>query len=66
MCAAAICEVRINKIYFGAYDKKKGAFENGFLNFKKSSYFKPDIYGGMLEDKCSYLISNFFKKIRKK
>ena len=65
MCATAICEVRIDKIYFGAFDKKKGAFENDFLNLKDSSYFKPEIYGGIMEEKCSNLITNFFKKIRK-
>ena len=28
MCAAALSEVRIDKIYFGAYDEKKGSLES--------------------------------------
>ena len=33
MCAAAISEARIKKIYFGAYDEKKGAIDNGIKIF---------------------------------
>ena len=28
MCAAAISEARIKKVFFGAYDNKKGAYHN--------------------------------------
>ena len=41
MCAAAISEARIKKIYFGAYDEKKGAIENGIRIFSNKNYFKP-------------------------
>ena len=30
MCAAAISEAHISKVYFGAYDDKKGGLENLF------------------------------------
>ena len=66
MCGAAILETRIKKLYFGAYDMKKGAFEKNFLLFKNKSYFKTEIYGGIKENDCSKLIKNFFKDIRKK
>ena len=33
MCASAISEARISRLYFGAYDKKKGAIINGVRLF---------------------------------
>tara|TARA_B100001013_G_C24370101_1_gene347834 strand:+ start:111 stop:578 length:468 start_codon:yes stop_codon:yes gene_type:complete len=66
MCAAAISEARISRIYFGAYDKKKGAIENGICLLNKKSYFKPEIYGGILKNDCSKLLKDFFKNVREK
>ena len=65
MCAAAISESRIQKIYFGAYDKKKGSIENNVIIFDNRNYYKPEIYGGIMEKECSKLLTNFFQKIRK-
>ena len=65
MCAAAISEVRIKKIYFGAYDEKKGAIENGIRIFSNENYNKPEIYGGIKEKECSALLKNFFYSKRK-
>ena len=65
MCAAAISEARINKIYFGAYDEKKGAIENGIRIFRNNNYFVPEIYGGIKEEECSQLLKHFFSSKRK-
>jgi len=65
MCAAAISEARISKVYFGAYDMNRGSIENGVRLYHHKNYFKPEVYGGILEKECSDLIKNFFKKIRK-
>ena len=65
MCAAAISEARIKKVFFGAYDNKKGAYHNNNITSIKS-YFKPEVYGGIMEIECSKIITNFFKKIRLK
>ena len=64
MCAAAISEARIKKIYFGCYDETKGAIENGIRIFSNNSYFKPEIYGGIKEKECSLLLKNFFEQKR--
>ena len=64
MCAAAISEARIKKIYFGSYDEKKGAIENGIRIFSNNSYFKPEIYGGIKEKECSLILKNFFSSKR--
>ena len=66
MCAAAISEMRISRIYFGAYDQKKGSLESIMKIYNTNHYFVPEIYGGINEKKCSDLLVNFFKKKRTK
>lgn len=66
MCAAAISEMRIRRIYFGAYDQKKGSLESIMRIYNKKNYFIPEVYGGICELECSNLIKNFFKNKRKK
>ena len=64
MCAAAISEARIKKIYFGAYDEKKGAIENGIRIFSNKTYFQPEVYGGIREKECSLILKSFFSSKR--
>ncbi len=64
MCASAISEVHIDKLYFGAYDNKNGGIENFKFQFKREHAFKTEIYGGIMENDCKALIENFFKKLR--
>ena len=66
MCASAISDARINKLYFGAYDEKKGAIESAMNFFNNKNYFVPEIYGGMQEIECSLLLKSFFNLLRKK
>lgn len=65
MCAAAISEMRIERIYFGAYDQKKGSLESIMKIYNKKHYFVPEVYGGINEKECSNLLINFFQKKRK-
>ena len=65
MCASAISEARIGKLYFGAYDEKKGAIESVMNIYNNKNYFVPEIYGGVKEIECSLLLRNFFNLIRK-
>ena len=64
MCASAISEVHIDTLYFGAYDEKNGGIEKIRLTFERKNIFTPNIYGGIMEDKCSKLLKNFFKELR--
>ena len=64
MCASAISEVHIDKLYFGAYDNKNGGIENFKFQLKREHAFKTEIYGGIMENDCKVLIDNFFKKLR--
>ena len=65
MCAAAISEVHIGKVYFAAYDEKYGGLEKLYSFYKKNKNFLPEIYGGIYETESSLLLKNFFKKERK-
>lgn len=66
MCAAAISAARIEKLYFGAYDAKSGGVEHGARVFShKTCHHKPEIYGGIEEEKCKLLMQQFFQDIRK-
>ena len=66
MCAQVISFSKIRGLYFGAYDIKFGAVENGvrLFNFGISNYI-PEIYGGINQKDSSFLMKSFFKKIRK-
>jgi len=59
MCAWAIREARIKRLYFGAYDKNYGA-AGSFMNLLNSI----EVYGGILEDNCTKLLVDFFKNKR--
>lgn len=64
MCAGAIINSRIRRVYFGAYDNKAGSF-GSVANFNMLPYnHKPEIYGGIMEDECSQMLTDFFKTLR--
>lgn len=66
MCAGAIINSRIKTVYFGAYDNKAGSF-GSVANFNMLPYnHKPEIIGGIMENECSTLLTDFFKKLREK
>ena len=66
MCAAAIAEARIARLYYGAPDPKGGAVDNGIALFSQPScHHAPDIYGGLCESECSKLLKDFFSARRK-
>ena len=60
MCASAISKAHIGTLYFGAYDEKNGGIEKIRIAFQRNNIFVPSIYGGIMEEKCSNLIKNFF------
>ena len=65
MCAGAIVNSRIERVVFGAYDNKAGAFGT-MINLTDYPLFKPEIEGGVLKDECASLLSDFFKNKRSK
>lgn len=63
MCAQAISFAKIKRLYFGAYNPKGGGVENGTRIFQFCNHI-PEVYGGILETKCSLLLKDFFEKLR--
>lgn len=65
MCAGAILNARLNKIYFGTYDKKSGAIcSNIRLLDDEWCNHKTQYEGGILEEGCQKIMKDFFKKMR--
>ncbi len=65
MCAGAIINSRIDRVVFGAYDRRAGAF--GTL-FDLNSYplnHRTELSAGVLEQECASMLSEYFKKKRK-
>ena len=67
MCAGAIIQSRIKTVYFGASDPKGGAVISVARLFDSDGFcHKVEYHGGIEEERCSSLLSNFFKKLRKR
>ena len=64
MCAAAISQSHISKVYFSAYDEKYGGLEKLLSFYEKNKNFLPEIYGGIHEAQSALLLKQFFKKER--
>lgn len=61
MCAGAIVLARLHRVVFGAWDDKAGmAGSVGDLLRHPRLNHSPDVLGGLLEDECSVLLSDFF------
>ena len=65
MCAGAIVLARIPQLVFGATDAKAGACGT-FYNIvqDKRLNHQVDLISGILENKCSLILSDFFQKLR--
>ena len=63
MCAWAIINARIKKLYFGSSDTKYGAF-GGAINLKTLANSKIEVIAGLKEEKCDNLLKDYFRKLR--
>lgn len=66
MCAGAIIQSRIKKVYIGAMDEKTGAC-GSVLNLLQDYTFNHivEVETGIEKDKCEQILKDFFKKLRK-
>jgi len=67
MCAGALVNARINMVIFGMYDEKEGCCGSLYqlcrdIRFKHQLTVK----GGIIEDSCTLIMQEFFKKQRVK
>lgn len=64
MCAGAIIQSGIRRLYFGAYDSKAGCAGSVTDLFTLPFNSIPEYYGGIMEDECGSLLTNFFQSKR--
>lgn len=67
MCAGAIVLARIPEVYFAASDSKSGMGGSIFnlMNVKELNH-QTAVESGILEEECSFLLKDFFKKLRQR
>lgn len=64
MCAGAIVNARIPRVYYGARDEAMGAC-GGVLNlFMERFPFRPALVGGILAEDCRAVLTEFFRTLR--
>lgn len=66
MCAGALIQSRIKKVYIGAMDEKTGAC-GSVLNLLEDYKFnhKVEVETGILKNECEETLKKFFKELRK-
>jgi len=65
MCAGALIQARIRKLYIGTADPKAGAVGSviDVLSVEKFNH-KVDVAYGILEQECSNILKEFFRELR--
>ncbi len=66
MCAGAIINSRIDRVVFGACDKRFGACGSLTNLFDLSFNHSPELCGPIMQEECSAILTDFFKNKRKK
>ena len=65
MCAGAILNARVRRVFYGARDRAMGSC-GGVLNlFMEDFPHHPQLVGGILAEDCQTVLSAFFKELRK-
>ena len=67
MCAGAIINSRIKKLYIGTMDEKTGSC-GSVLNLLEDYKFNHNVEleTGILRTECEYILKDFFKELRKR
>ncbi len=66
MCAAAMVHARVRRVVFGAFDPKAGAAGGLIDAFAlKGLNHRVDVFGGVREEECGALLSQFFAAARR-
>ena len=64
MCAGAMLNARLGRLYYGARDSAMGAC-GGVMNlFMENFGHSPQIVGGILAEECASVLSAFFRAVR--
>lgn len=65
MCAGAIVNARISEVVFGAYDKTMGCVDS-VTSITSLPFANTTVYGGIKEDECKEILTDFFEGVREK
>jgi tRNA(adenine34) deaminase len=65
MCMGASLNSRVSKLYFGAYEQKGRSLTNELAEANLLNH-KTEVVGGVLEEECSSLLTEFFSSMRKR
>ncbi len=65
MCASAIAQARIARLYYGAADPKSGGVAQGARVFSRAqTHHRPEVYDGISEEEAAALLRGFFEARR--
>lgn len=65
MCTGAIINSRLRRLVYGASDKKAGSCKSVVNLFELPYNHRPEVVGGVEENECAAILSDFFKTLRK-
>ncbi len=65
MCAGAIINSRVKNLYYGAKDENTGSCGSVINLFLENYGHEPKIIGGILNEECTAVLTDFFKNLRK-
>lgn len=66
MCAGALINSRVKKVYIGANDEKTGAVGSVFNLLEDYTFnHKVEVEKGILKNECEDILKKFFKMLRK-
>ena len=64
MCAGAIINARVRRVFYGARARVMGACGGGLNLFMENFPPHPPLVGGILGEECAAELSAFFRKLR--
>ena len=67
MCAGAIVQSRMKKVVFGTMNPKAGCAGSVMILLQVAAFnHQVEIERGVLEEECSDMLSEFFRRLREK
>ena len=64
MCAGAIINSRIAKLFYGSREENSGSCGSVINLFMERYGHSPQIVGGIMDDECKAVLKEFFEKLR--
>ena len=65
MCAGAILNARVRRVWYGARDEAMGACGGVFNMYMEALPNRPALVGGILAEECRAVLSDFFAGLRR-